>query len=1000
MKTEELKCGIQPFWFWNGDMDKEEILYQIRQMKEQGITGFIIHPRQGMKLPYMSETYFERLDIALDEAQKLDMEVWLYDEYPYPSGITAGQVTLTHPEYQCKMLHKTEYSAAGGESVFLTLPWGQVLSAMAYPVQEETVQWQEGMDISEYVGTAYGEEIFQFSGLTKYNHKRFFTGKQERRLLWEAPKGQWKIYVFMEVVMTGFKYFDTFIDTLNPEAVKCFLYTTHERYKERLKGRLGTTIKGIFTDEITAFPPERPWSPLLPDMIQKKTGINILEYLPVLFGIPMDDMTDRVLYAYWNTCTEAFIEAYDKQVYDWCKKNHIRYIGEKPIMRSGQLQYMHVPGIDAGHQKVGEVPSLTPGKYRANGKILSSSAHLYDRDGALCEAFHSIGWGMTLQDMKWTFDWLTAVGVDWFVIHAFYYTTNGLRKHDAPPSAFYQMPWWQHMKQLSIYAKKLNEMNRTLKRCVNILLVDPVTTVWTAKDSEKEKWQEHFSVLQRVLLEQRFDYYVIDPQLLEKGTVEKREGETNLAIHGEYFSCIILPSMTNLEDRCFDKIREFAEQGGLIAAEGHLADQRIMEEDPGPWMRNWFDGSRDRAVYGENPKELCCKLKKLLNPYEIIAEGEEQAETLRDILSVEYETDDGKKQYFLVNTGVKKHKIRGSMIEGILILRPLESRFLGTDSRGKILIEPQKREGVKLELDGEWKMDLESMNVLRLGYWNLWAEGTKERSRQPVEPMALIDQLEKGRLLIPVNPRKQFGCPKTLLLTDDIYHYDAEFWIDEGILGKIDISLVMEQGGILGEYKILINGYELKPENLKKRAYFMRDNLAAEITAYLSEGKNKIEVVLKAARTFDGVVSPLYLMGAFGVMEREEGWHLRGLPCCGNIKDKKQSLIPFYGGSVCYTKTLHLSGQEKSIFVEDVWLQDCAELFLNGRSMGVKAWAPYEWDILEETQKKGENQITLKITGAMEGLFEGQYFDREHMVYVNYQGKENEIEEYEAIVHK
>ena len=99
-----MRCGIQPFWFWNGEMDKAEICRQIWEMKEKGIQGFILHPRQGMELPYRSESYFDRVRLAVAEAKRLDMEVWLYDEYPYPSGVAAGQVMLDHPEYLCKIL--------------------------------------------------------------------------------------------------------------------------------------------------------------------------------------------------------------------------------------------------------------------------------------------------------------------------------------------------------------------------------------------------------------------------------------------------------------------------------------------------------------------------------------------------------------------------------------------------------------------------------------------------------------------------------------------------------------------------------------------------------------------------------------------------------------------------------------------------------------------------------------------------------------------------------
>ena len=47
MKTELLK-GIQPFWFWNGKMEKNEIRRQINEMDDKGISGFLFHTQQGL----------------------------------------------------------------------------------------------------------------------------------------------------------------------------------------------------------------------------------------------------------------------------------------------------------------------------------------------------------------------------------------------------------------------------------------------------------------------------------------------------------------------------------------------------------------------------------------------------------------------------------------------------------------------------------------------------------------------------------------------------------------------------------------------------------------------------------------------------------------------------------------------------------------------------------------------------------------------------------------
>ncbi|MBS6646060.1 MAG: hypothetical protein KH366_20990, partial [Clostridiaceae bacterium] len=119
MDRKELKLGMQPFWFWNGEMKEEEIVRQITEMKQKGIPGFMIHPRQGMEIPYLSREYFDRVKLAVQTAKENGMEVWIYDEYPYPSGICGGEVVLEHPEFLCKRLKKTVYEAEGKKEVRL-----------------------------------------------------------------------------------------------------------------------------------------------------------------------------------------------------------------------------------------------------------------------------------------------------------------------------------------------------------------------------------------------------------------------------------------------------------------------------------------------------------------------------------------------------------------------------------------------------------------------------------------------------------------------------------------------------------------------------------------------------------------------------------------------------------------------------------------------------------------------------------------------------------------
>lgn len=149
--TEEY--GIKPFWFWNGDMNEVEIEHQIKEMAEKGLGGVFICARQGLKIPYLSEEWFSRVKFAAETAAKYDLEVWLYDEYPYPSGISGGEVILQHPEAKQNSLEQQFKEARGIEVFEMELPWAKVISALAAPKDKKSGKylWKEAIDLSKHI---------------------------------------------------------------------------------------------------------------------------------------------------------------------------------------------------------------------------------------------------------------------------------------------------------------------------------------------------------------------------------------------------------------------------------------------------------------------------------------------------------------------------------------------------------------------------------------------------------------------------------------------------------------------------------------------------------------------------------------------------------------------------------------------------------------------------------------------------------------------------------
>ena len=992
---EPLKHGIQPFWFWNGEMKEEEIIRQIGEMKDKGLTGFLIHPRQGMEVPYLSRAFFEKVKVAVREAKRLDMEVWLYDEFPYPSGISGGKVTLDHPEYACRELIKTCRVCEGGEHVKLYAPWGKVVMAKAFPVTEGICRWDESIDLREFIGCGYRQDVFQMSGLTQYNKKRYFQGELSQFLDWKAPDGQWKIYIYTESVMRHFKYFETFIDPLNPRAVRYFLETTHERYKEYVGEEFGKTIKGVFTDEVTAFPPENPWSPLLPGLVKEKFGLDLPAYLPALTE-DMGEITAKVRYAYHKTLTEQFIESWDKQVYKWCEDNHLFYIGEKPILRSSQLKYVHVPGIDAGHQKIGSRANVIPAKYRANGKIASSAAHFYKKPAALCEAFHSIGWGMTLQDAKWIFDWLAVVGIDWFITHGAYYTADGLKKHDAPPSFFYQMPWWRNTRCLSDYTRRLNDFLRGGKRRVSVLLLDPVTSTWTETDKGQERLKEDFAAFKSELLKQGTDYYIMDPQLFAEGKVTKVQEKVYYENCGDAYEIVVLPFMTNLEPEAVEKLKEYIEMGGTVLAAGTVPFKNLE----GPKYEDWIGehiGIDPREMYraylaGETLKvetghvyvssdwrktaEEVNRLDRKIRKWQITLPEKSP------VLQIQRISPEGKEEVFLTNTDGKPHRVEITIgnRKAIRELAGGESLFLDEDLWEDESISSRRE--VEISLTEEMKVKAVSSNMLRMGIWDMTLpDGQKGKA----DSFPLIDQMEEAGMKIPIVQKDYFGCPKELEFPETCGEYSYGFV--SHLKKGTPIYLVMEPGTLLGQWTIKVNGTIYKEGDFSSYPVYVPSNLGIDITEDIREGENRVELELSSSFSFGGIRNPLYLCGRFAVEMENEVILLEPEKDKGTMGDLTGCGLPFYGGSVEFTKeipgevTAGLKDEEAvCIRISDPNFHESLRLMAGGETLGVCPYAPYEVLVSAKTLRK-YGGITLCVDTSLSRLFEGEYFNEDSHKY-------------------
>jgi hypothetical protein len=191
--------------------------------------------------------------------------------------------------------------------------------------------------------------------------------------------------------------------------------------------------------------------------------------------------------------------------------------------------------------------------------------------------------------MKWTVDRLGAAGCNLFNAQAFFYTLDGLRKHDGPPSQFNQNPYWRHFRLLSDYVGRVSYALSQGRSAADIALLDPVTSLWThlahpgidwsysGYDADEEKVAtrlvEDWAYLKDALGLMQRDYDSLDPEALQKARVVG----SSLKVGSASYEVLIIPPITNLEQGAFERIREFLNSGGKVVCLGLLPIEHIQE---------------------------------------------------------------------------------------------------------------------------------------------------------------------------------------------------------------------------------------------------------------------------------------------------------------------------------------------------------------------------------------------------------------------------------------
>ena len=500
-----------PFWSWNDKLEKSKLIDQIHWMNDNGIGGFFMHARSGLQTDYLSEDWMQCIDACADEAKKLDMKAWIYDENGWPSGFVGGKL-LEDEKNRDKYITVEEGAYDQNATASYRITENELLRIK----QEDSVE-EKGTYLNLYIHTA---------------------------------------------VSTA--------DILNPEVVDKFLALTHQQYKERYGEKFADYIEGFFTDEPQYQRWDTPYTDVVATYWEEQYGEDILDGLGLLFVEKEGYRSFR--YRYWKAMQHLMLENFAKRVYTWCDDNGVKltghYVEESTmgcqLMCCGGVmpfyEYEHIPGID------------WLGKWTDRplaAKQVGSVAAQLGKKQVLTETFGCCGWDVKPSELRRIASFQYVNGVNMMCHHLIPYSERGNRKYDYPAHYSTVNPWVkENFKEFNDYYTELGHFLGEGEQHVNVAMLHPIRSAYF--DYKRELENKGFGVVDldnqlhgacKLLASRGIEYHFLDETLLAKyGFVEgNRIGCGKCA-----YDYLILPTMLTMDATTEQLVRQFVEQGGKI----------------------------------------------------------------------------------------------------------------------------------------------------------------------------------------------------------------------------------------------------------------------------------------------------------------------------------------------------------------------------------------------------------------------------------------------------
>lgn len=538
---------------------EESAREQIRYYFKRGFGGVFIEATSGNKgslpewyveqgKPFMNlgDTGIEYLDddfirvyrTYLDEAEKLGMQVILYDDYHFPTGQVAGRFFQQFPEHMAARLDKVEKDFIGAGNLQLQVPEGTWLGAALWNLDNN-----ETTDVSD--------------------------GFADGVVRCKVVEGKWKLMAFYLDHKAVLKLRNPGImNYIEKEAVEKFLTISYDKFYKGFGEYFGTVIPMSFYDEPSMhWMDGRMWSATLNDRYKEKFGESPVKYYPALW-YEMGENTPAIRNAILGVRAEMYEVNFVKQMADWCDAHRIRLSGHmdqeerpNPVMSNGDLmkvfQYQQIPGTD---------DVFYWGRMNPGYKIVTSASYNYDKPVTWAEtyaAYQEFDKGIAYK-----------AAMDQYAM--------GVNMQNSFPQKLEESMSVDELVEFNGYIGRLSYMLQGGMHISDVAVLYPIASA-QAYNTFGEGWEygyvggsmptefDYLEVGEDLFRRLRIDFTYLHPDVLVGNClIEDKHLILDNKVNRESYRVLIIPGGNTIQASVAAKIAEFFRKGGKVIATSKL----------------------------------------------------------------------------------------------------------------------------------------------------------------------------------------------------------------------------------------------------------------------------------------------------------------------------------------------------------------------------------------------------------------------------------------------